>query len=147
MDTQHLSAPILLKKNHTTGVMEEIPSPNDSSLSPPRTTEPNASDILLTQSFTLTVDQDGGQLSSAQTNASAELSIPREIISSSISSTVLHAELVRPIIAGTYHGTPAYLVRLQFQLEASCGSQSWLSGFQNASISAILEDAPVIKKA
>ncbi|OBT46343.1 hypothetical protein VE00_02778 [Pseudogymnoascus sp. WSF 3629] len=146
MDTRQLSTPIPWEKDDTTGTVEELPSPNNSLLTP-CASETIAPDLLLTQSFTLTIDQGGGQLSTAQTNTTAELSIPREIISSSISSTIFHAELLRPIIAGTYHGTPAYLVRLQFQLEAPGSSQSWLSRIQNASISAILEDAPVSKKA
>lgn len=142
MDPHTLSQPKSGEENRVTSEVTETLSLQDSLLS----TETSHPDLHLTQSFTLTIDEGGGQLSTPQINRTVELSIPREIISSSISSTILHAELVRPIIAGTYHGTPAYLVRLQFQLEAPRSSNSLMSRIQNASIKALLEDAPVKKK-
>ncbi|KAI0134493.1 hypothetical protein BJ170DRAFT_591468 [Xylariales sp. AK1849] len=113
---------------------DELQSPSDSSL--------DTLDLVLVQELRATVDEGGGQLSVPQTNRPAELSIPREIISSSVSSSILQAELLRPIIVGTYHDTPAYLVRLQFQLAVPGGSRSWLSRIQTATINVLLKDAP-----
>lgn len=146
MNSQTLSQPKPWEKDRATGKATEIFSLHDSSPSL-RTTRTSHPDLQLIQSFTLTIDEGDGQLSTPQINSTTELSIPREIISSSISSTILHAELMRPIIAGTYHGTPAYLVRLQFQLETPGSSPSLMRRIQNASINALLEDASVKKKA
>ncbi|KAH8745152.1 hypothetical protein F5882DRAFT_471688 [Hyaloscypha sp. PMI_1271] len=63
--------------------------------------------------LTITIDETGGQLSAPKTNTKAELSIPRAIISESGSkSSLIQAELLRPILAGTHLGDPSYLVRL-----------------------------------
>ncbi|KAF5614234.1 uncharacterized protein FSUBG_114 [Fusarium subglutinans] len=66
--------------------------------------------------LTVSIDDDGaGQLSAPQTNTPAELSEPRQIISSGDSSKFLQAELGRPVFAGTYFDEPAYLVQLRIQ--------------------------------
>jgi hypothetical protein len=93
--------------------------------------------------LTVSVDEDGGQLSGPQRNSQAQLSIPREIISTGKRSDMLQAELLRPIFAGTYFDDPAYLVRLQLQLSLSAGgNQSWLSRIQSADIHVLVEDGP-----
>jgi hypothetical protein len=93
--------------------------------------------------LTITIDETGGQLSAPKTNTKAELSIPRAIISESGSkSSLIQAELLRPILAGTHLGDPSYLVRLQLHLYTPGASRSWLSRIQNASINVLLEDAP-----
>ncbi|KAJ4269499.1 hypothetical protein NW762_001159 [Fusarium torreyae] len=92
--------------------------------------------------LTVSIDEAGGQLSAPQKNTRAQLSIPREIISSGKSSTLLQAELLRPVFAGTYFNEPAYLVRLQLQMSLSGGDRSWLSRIQTADIHVLVEDAP-----
>ena len=101
-------------------------------------------DLAFSQDFTFTVIESSSQLSATPiTNDSDELlSIPREIISSRISATKLQSELLRPIIAGTYNGLPAYLLKLQFQFYDSGGGRTWFSRIQSADISVLLEDAP-----
>ena len=94
--------------------------------------------------LTVSVDEDGGQLSGPpHRNSQAQLSVPREIISAGKRSDMLQAELLRPIFAGTYFDDPAYLVRLQLQLSLSAGgNQSWLSRIQSADIHVLVEDGP-----
>ncbi|KAF4956682.1 hypothetical protein FGADI_3671 [Fusarium gaditjirri] len=87
-------------------------------------------------------DDDAGQLSAPQTNTTAELSEPRQIISSGDSSKFLQAELLRPVLAGTYFDEPAYLVQLQLHLSLSSGNRSWLSRIQTVDIHVLVEDAP-----
>ncbi|KAK8103438.1 uncharacterized protein PG998_010471 [Apiospora kogelbergensis] len=96
------------------------------------------------QSIRVTLDEGGGQLSTPQTNRADEQSIPREIISSTVSSSIFQSECLRPIIAGTYHGAPAYLIRLQFQLVTAVGgnNRGWLSRIKGATIKILLQDAP-----
>ncbi|KAJ4143123.1 hypothetical protein BFJ63_vAg100 [Fusarium oxysporum f. sp. narcissi] len=87
-------------------------------------------------------DDDAGQLSAPQTNTPAELSEPRQIISSGDSSELLQAELRRPVLAGTYFNEPAYLVQLRLHLSLSSGNRSWLSRIQTVDIHVLVEDAP-----
>ncbi|KAK7983216.1 FAD binding domain containing protein [Apiospora arundinis] len=98
------------------------------------------------RSIKVTLDEGGGQLSAPpQTNRRDELSIPREIISSAVSSSIFQSECLRPILAGTYRGVPAYLLRLQFQLVADAGggnNRGWLSRIKGATIKVLLQDAP-----
>jgi hypothetical protein len=91
--------------------------------------------------LTVSIDEDGGQLSAPQTNTPAQLSIPRPIISSE-KSPMLQAELLRPVFAGTYFNDPAYLVRLQLRMSLSGGDRSWLSRIQTTEIRVLIEDAP-----
>ncbi|KIL84888.1 hypothetical protein FAVG1_11758 [Fusarium avenaceum] len=91
--------------------------------------------------LTVSVDEEGGQLSAPQTNTPTQLSIPRPLISSG-KSPMLQAQLLRPIFAGTYFNDPAYLVRLQLQMSLSGGDRSWLSRIQTAEIRILIEDAP-----
>jgi len=100
-------------------------------------------EFLFSLPLTITIDETGGQLSAPKTNTKAELSIPRAIISESGSkSSLIQAELLRPILAGTHLGDPSYLVRLQLHLYTPVASRSWLSRIQTASINVLLEDAP-----
>ncbi|KAH8178996.1 hypothetical protein LIA77_00515 [Sarocladium implicatum] len=93
--------------------------------------------------LTVSIDDDGGQLSVPQTNTQAQLSIPREIISSGKRSSMLQAQLLRPVLAGTYLDEPAYLVRLQLQLSLSAGgNQTWFNRIQSADIHVQMEDGP-----
>jgi hypothetical protein len=92
--------------------------------------------------LTVSIDDDAGQLSAPQKNNQAQLSEPRQIISSGNSSSLLQAELLRPVLAGTYFDEPAYLVRLQLQLSLSGGNRSWLSRIQTVDIHVLTEDAP-----
>jgi hypothetical protein len=107
-----------------------------------------SADSLFSQSFTFSIQDDISELSSVYTNNEEEHSIPRPRISSNvdisntISSTKLQSECLRPIIAGTYNDLPAYLLRLQFQLQVPGSDRSWLSRIQMASISVVFEDAP-----
>ena len=94
------------------------------------------------QTIALTVNDTHSQLAAPLTNTPEQQSIPRDIISSSISTTRLQSELQRPLLAGTYSDVPAYLLKLQFQFLVPKGSQSWLKRIQTASISVVLEDAP-----
>ncbi|KAF5724401.1 hypothetical protein FMUND_858 [Fusarium mundagurra] len=87
-------------------------------------------------------DDDSGQLSAPQTNTPAELSEPRQIISSGDPSKFLQAELGRPVFAGTYFNEPAYLVQLRLHLSMSSGNRSWLSRIQTVDIHVVVEDAP-----
>ncbi|KAF9771278.1 hypothetical protein IL306_011092 [Fusarium sp. DS 682] len=96
--------------------------------------------------LTVSVDEDGGQLSAPKTNNQAQLSIPREIISAGKASSLLQAQLLRPVFAGTYFDEPAYLVRLQLQLSMSGGNRSWLNRIQTADIHILVEDAPRSEK-
>ncbi|KAK6860777.1 hypothetical protein PG995_004413 [Apiospora arundinis] len=100
------------------------------------------------RSIKVTLDEGGGQLSAPpQTNRRDELSIPREIISSAVSSSIFQSECLRPILAGTYRGAPAYLLRLQFQLVADAGggnNRGWLSRIKGATIKVLLQDAPKV---
>ncbi|KAK8075801.1 hypothetical protein PG997_010464 [Apiospora hydei] len=101
--------------------------------------------ISFSQPLNLSFEENGGQLSSEpQTNRPDELSIPRKIISSTVSSSIFHSECLRPILAGTYNGIPAYLVRLQFQLVASAGgsNRGWSSRVKGATIKVLFQDAP-----
>ena len=145
MNTQEMSQPGGREKDRAVDGTLDIPSPSDDAVSP-RNSENLHPDLLFAQSFSLTIDEEDGQLSSGQTNTPIELSIPRPIIKSSITSTIIHVELVRPIIAGTYNGDPAYLLRLQFQLVAPGSAKGLDSRIQNVDISALLEDAPVRKR-
>lgn len=79
----------------------------------------------------------------AQKNTGNELSIPREVISSSVSSTSMVSEILRPLTAGTYKGQPAYLIQLQLQIQSSAPRQSWRRRIQAVSISIVAEDAPL----
>ncbi|CZR62704.1 uncharacterized protein PAC_12601 [Phialocephala subalpina] len=99
-------------------------------------------DLKLAQSFTLTIDEGGGQLSAPKTHSKAEPSIPQEIIASGVSSSSIQSELSRPIFAGTYGGSPAYLLTLQFRLSDPGSSRNWLTRIQKVNISVLLEDAP-----
>ncbi|KAF5681878.1 hypothetical protein FCIRC_5307 [Fusarium circinatum] len=93
--------------------------------------------------LTVSIDDDGaGQLSAPQTNTPAELSEPRQIISSGDPSKFLQAELGRPVFAGTYFDEPAYLVQLRLHLSMSSGNRSWLSRIQTVDIHVLVEDAP-----
>jgi hypothetical protein len=140
-ETHQASMHIPINNSQTTSMVVEIPAAKDElqsiSESPVDTV-----DLPLILSLRATVDEGGDQLSGSQTNHSTELSIPREIISSSVSSSILQSELLRPIIAGTYLDAPAYLVRLQFQLVLPGGNRSWLSRIQTANITILLKDAP-----
>ncbi|KAK7994556.1 hypothetical protein PG991_016144 [Apiospora marii] len=59
-------------------------------------------------------------------------------------SHIFRSECLRPILAGTYNGVPAYLVRLRFQLVAAAGwnSREWLSRVKGATIKVLFKDAP-----
>lgn len=98
------------------------------------------------QSLNLTIEgENGGQLSAPPcTNRPEELSVPRRVISSTVSSSIFRSECLRPILAGTYNGVPAYLVRLRFQLVAAAGrnSKDWLSRVKGATINVLFQDAP-----
>lgn len=100
------------------------------------------SDLRYSQSFPFAVDESCPELSTPITNSDAEHFIPRDIISSNISRTKLQSELMRPLIAGTYCGRPAYLLKLQFQFQVPEGGRNWFSRIKVASISIALEDAP-----
>lgn len=113
---------------------DEVQSPSDSLF--------DMEDLVLVQPLTTTVDEGGNQLSSPQTNKPAELSIPREIISEGVSTSNFQSELLRPIFAGTYRGTPAYLVRLQFQVSTPGNRRNWRSRIKTAGINVLLQDAP-----
>lgn len=103
-----------------------------------------SSEPSLIRTFQLAVDDDHAELSSeVQTNTGEHLSIPREIISTSISSTSLQTEILRPLIAGTYNGKPAYLLKLQFQSQMRGGGQDWLNRIQSATITVVVDDAPL----
>ncbi|KAK7913867.1 hypothetical protein PG985_011570 [Apiospora marii] len=100
------------------------------------------------QSLNLTIEgETGGQLSAPPcTNRPEELSIPRRVISAAVSSSIFRSECLRPILAGTYNGVPAYLVRLRFQLVAAAGwnSRDWLSRVKGATIKVLFKDAPSV---
>ncbi|KAK0389307.1 hypothetical protein NLU13_2882 [Sarocladium strictum] len=103
-------------------------------------------DSALFLPLTVSIDDEGAQLSTAQKNTPAQLSIPRELISEGKSSRLLQAELLRPVFAGTYLDDPAaYLVRLQLHLSLGSG-QSWLNRIRTADIHVLLEDAPRDKR-
>ncbi|KAK8121603.1 hypothetical protein PG984_010273 [Apiospora sp. TS-2023a] len=99
------------------------------------------------QSLNLTIEgETGGQLSAPPcTNRPEELSVPRRVISAAVSSSIFRSECLRPILAGTYNGVPAYLVRLRFQLMAATGrnSKDWLSRVKGATIKVLFKDAPL----
>lgn len=122
-------------KEPLTVSVTEIPAQNPHS----EGIEPDKS---LVQSFTFSIEDDESELSSSYTNEEEDLSVPREIISSAISSTILQSECRRPIIAGTYNDEPAFLLKLQFQFIVPGSDHSWLSRIRSATISVILEDAP-----
>lgn len=124
-----------MAESHVRSMVVEVPSATDG---PPLSDEV---DLVLGQRLRVTLDESGNQLSKPQTNRPSELCIPRNIISSSVSSAIFHAEFLRPIIAGTYHDVPAYLVILQFQLAIPGNSRSW-SRIQRADISVLVKDAP-----
>jgi hypothetical protein len=100
--------------------------------------------LVFEQSLTWTLNDSSSQLSAKpKTNDEPGLlNIPREIISASISSTKLQAELLRPLISGTYFGKPAYLLHLQIAFKDSSGGRDWLKRIQSAEINVLLQDAP-----
>lgn len=109
----------------------------------------DANDPLnFSQSLKLAIeDETGGQLSAPPcTNHPEELSHPRRIISAAVSSSIFRSECLRPILAGTYNGVPAYLVRLRFQFVAATGrnSRDWLSRVKGATIKVLFKDAPAL---
>jgi hypothetical protein len=109
-------------------------------------TNPAETSDQYSQSINFTVDESHSQLSAPRTNTPEQQFVPPEIISSSISKTRLQCELLRPLLAGTYQEVPAYLLKLQFQFQVTKGDRSWLKRIQTASISVVLEDAPLVKK-
>lgn len=130
-----------MNSNQITSMVVETPIARDE-LQSTQGSSFDEADLVLVQSLRTTVDEGGDQLSAPQTNHTTELSVPREIISSSVSSSILQSEVLRPIFAGTYLKSPAYLVRLQFQLVVPGGNRSWLSRIQTANITVLLKDAP-----
>ncbi|KAK7961636.1 uncharacterized protein PG986_002461 [Apiospora aurea] len=109
-------------------VAEEMP---EAALQIPSTAEDVNDPVVFSQSLNLTFEESGGQLSSEpQTNRPDEL--------------IFHSECLRPVLAGTYNGVPAYLVRLQFQLVASAGgsNRGWSSRVKGATIKVLFQDAP-----
>ncbi|KFY83695.1 hypothetical protein V498_07883, partial [Pseudogymnoascus sp. VKM F-4517 (FW-2822)] len=133
-------------------MQESIEDPGPASLAPLIDSNRDITDpdpeFQFSLPLTITIDETGGgQLSAPKTNTKAELSIPRAIISESSSkSSLIQAELLRPILAGTHLGDPSYLVRLQLHLYTPGASRSWLSRIQTASINVLLEDAPYDEK-
>ncbi|KAF5561143.1 hypothetical protein FPHYL_6331 [Fusarium phyllophilum] len=126
--------------------MTELPD-NSKSPVPSSVFDSDADETNFTPSvlvpLTVSIDDDGaGQLSAPQTNTPAELSEPRQIISSGDPSKFLQAELGRPVFAGTYLNEPAYLVQLRLHLSLSSGNRSWLSRIQTVDIHVLVEDAP-----
>ncbi|KAF5693055.1 hypothetical protein FDENT_2315 [Fusarium denticulatum] len=126
--------------------MAELPS-NSKSPIPSSVFDSDADDTNFTSPvllpLTVSIDDDGaGQLSAPQTNNTAQLSEPREIISSGDSPSLLQAALKRPVLAGTYFNEPAYLVQLQLHLSLSGGNRSWLRRIQTVDIHVLVEDAP-----
>jgi hypothetical protein len=91
-------------------------------------------------------DETHSQLSTPRKNTPEEERTPPEIVSSSISTTRLQCELLRPLLAGSYQSVPAYLLKLQFQFQVMKGDRSWLKRIQAASISVVFEDAPLGEK-
>ncbi|KAH7399639.1 hypothetical protein BKA66DRAFT_452261 [Pyrenochaeta sp. MPI-SDFR-AT-0127] len=100
------------------------------------------SSLQFSQSFPFEIDDSCPELSTPITNSADELSIPRDIISSNISRTKLQSELLRPLIAGTYNGLPAYLLKLQFQFQVPGVGRKTFSRIKLASIRITLGDAP-----
>ncbi|KAF5648298.1 hypothetical protein F25303_5022 [Fusarium sp. NRRL 25303] len=126
--------------------MSELPNKSKSPI-PSSVFDSDADDTNFTSPvllpLTLSIDDDGaGQLSTPQINTPAELSEPRQIISSGDPSKFLQAELRRPIFAGTYLNESAYLVQLRLHLSLSSGNRSWLSRIQTVDIHVHVEDAP-----
>ncbi|KAL2064052.1 hypothetical protein VTL71DRAFT_4546 [Oculimacula yallundae] len=106
-------------------------------------TEPEE-DLQFNLPLQITIEESSDQLSAPKTNKPFQLSEPRLIISESASKiNLVQAKLLRPILAGTYFGDPAYLLRLQLHLYTPGASRSWLSRIQSASINVTLQDAPV----
>jgi hypothetical protein len=115
----------------------------DDNTTQPAMKDPGTPKEPLTQSFSFEIDDNSSQLSVVpQTNNEVELSIPREIISTSVSSTKLQSEILRPIIAGTYNSIPAYLLKAQFQFQIPDSGPNWFKRITAASISIVVEDAP-----
>jgi hypothetical protein len=115
----------------------------------PRDVLPTAPNTAITepdneysQTICFIPDETHSQLSSPRKNTAEEEHTPPEIITSSISTTRLQSELLRPLLAGTYQTVPAYLLKIQFQFQSPKGDKSWMKRIQAASISVVFEDAP-----
>lgn len=102
------------------------------------------SNMMFSQTLTVVPNESDSQLGAPLVNEpnELELSIPREIISTRLASIKFQSELMRPIIAGTYNGKPAFLVQLQLFMQVPGDGHDWINRLQNASIGVSLDDKP-----
>src|ERR1700712_3017250 len=114
MDLLRSITPGTMTKDQSTTTNAEILTPSEQA-----TDNENAT---FSQTLDFIIPESGSQLSTPITNDEEELlSIPRDIISTRVSGSKLQVELLRPLIAGTYNGLPAYLLKLQCQFNYSGG--------------------------
>jgi hypothetical protein len=107
------------------------------------TTTVDPDDLLPSQTLVLVIDDDLSLLAPGHyANEGESVSVPREVISETISTCRFQYGCLQSLITGKYNGIPAYLLQLQFQFTPPEHCPTWLSRIQSASIDVVFEDVP-----